>query len=211
MCKLTHGRPVRWTDSWEAPRGSARPACAEGRAGIPPIFDGSDSFDVLLTKTLPSAAFSSMVRKVHRRLSRFLDPIIDLDDFRQIVLTHAWQKRAAFRWQGESEFLRWLRSLACQLANYLLRGASRQVPGLLPEEWPDSADTPQQALQSAEEHACLAAARTRLHPAEQDVLQRHYECKESLVKIANLLGEQEDTIRNRHHRALAKLHQMLES
>jgi RNA polymerase sigma factor (sigma-70 family) len=154
-----------------------------------------------LTKVLESEAFTTMVRAVHRRYRRFLD----LDDFRQNVLLRAWEKRGSLQWQDRRACLGWLYVLARRLADGISRKANRAVPGPLPPEWPDDADTPEQALVRQEQRDWLRDKWAALDHADQELLHRRYDIGEQLTGIAEERGVNPDTLRHHLARLLTEL------
>ncbi len=119
-----------------------------------------------------------------------------------------WQQ--AGRFEGRSKVSTWLMSIARHKALTALR--SRQHDDITDhaETMADHADTPETAMQKADQTAMLRAALGQLTPAHREIINLVYYQEKKIEEVAEVLAIPLNTVKTRMHYARKRLAEILE-
>ena len=152
--------------------------------------------------------FSPEVIRLARRLLGWRNDS-DAQDIAQEVFVQAYLKRKSFR--GESSLRSWLTRITLNRAHTFHR---RRLTGLnvisrLLHRRKQHKSSPLESLVQDETASCVRDAVSRLGSADRELIVLHYLEQTPLNDIARLLGQTENALAVRLHRARKRLHDLL--
>jgi RNA polymerase sigma-70 factor (ECF subfamily) len=120
-----------------------------------------------------------------------------------------WQQ--AGRFEGRSKVSTWLMSIARHKALTALRSRQHDQIEDYAEIMADHADTPEAAMQKADQTAMVRAALGQLTPAHREIINLVYYQEKKIEEVAEILGIPLNTVKTRMHYARKRLAELLES
>ncbi len=160
-------------------------------------------------------AFQTLYQRHRDRILSFLIGIVgsraQAEEVMNEVFLAAW--RSADRFEGRSQPLTWLMSIARNQAISLLR-KQREVTGILDEvtyNLADGADGPHQHAEKSDNADILRRCINKLSPAHQAIVNLVYYQDCSVSEAAQILAVPQNTVKTRMFYARKKLSGMLEA
>lgn len=108
-------------------------------------------------------------------------------------------------------FEAWLYRIATALIADFYRRAARRPQAELSEVLSDSAPSPEEQVQQAQEEAVLRQAWRELNDEQQTILFLRFRERRTHEEVAGILGKSVDAVRNAQYRALSRLAGLLGS
>ena len=167
-------------------------------------------------------AFSKLVERhlktVYSFVIRFVGDPQEAEDIAQETFLKAWKSLKQYKVES-SKFKTWILRIARNTAIDYLR-KRKHIPfsefetedgqNILVETVPDSAELPDSLFAKLEDTATLSKAVAKLSPEAREVLLLHYTNGLTFLEIGEILGQPQNTVKSRHHRALLNLRTILE-
>lgn len=146
--------------------------------------------------------------RLHRFLERMMGQRAMAEEVMNEVFLAAWQSAA--RYEGRSEPLTWLLSIAHNKAASVLR-KRREATTLLDdaEEVADPADTPDVTLQKQDKSEIMRDCMTALSAQHRTILDLVYYQERSVSEAAEILAIPEGTVKTRMFHARKRLSELL--
>ena len=168
------------------------------------------------------AAFGTLVERhlkaVYSFVVRFVGSEHDAEDITQETFLKAWKSASNYRAEA-SAFKTWVLRIARNTAIDHLR-KKKHIPlsafenseghNVLAETVSDERELPDETMARMQDVQALTAALEHLHPNAREVLLLHYTNGLTFLEIGEMLGEKQNTIKSRHHRAVLQLRALLE-
>lgn len=162
-----------------------------------------------------AGAFQTLYQRHRDRILSFLIGIVgnraQAEEIMNEVFLAAW--RSADRFEGRSQPLTWLMSIARNQAISVLR-KQREVTGILDEvtyNLEDGADGPQQHAERSDDAAILRRCIDKLSPTHRAIVNLVYYQDCSVSEAAQILSVPQNTVKTRMFYARKKLSGMLEA
>ena len=166
-------------------------------------------------------AFSILVDRylkvVYSFVVRFVGDEHDAEDIVQETFLKAWKSAKSYN-ESTSKFKTWVLRIARNSAIDHLR-KRKQVPfsafdtdeglNMLAETVPDTAPLPDEEFAKAQDAESLNKAMQSLNPEAREILLLHYTSGLTFLEIGELLGQPQNTVKSRHHRAVLSLRKVL--
>ncbi len=167
-------------------------------------------------------AFSKLVERhlktVYSFVIRFVGDAQEAEDIAQETFLKAWKSLKQYKVES-SKFKTWILRIARNTAIDYLR-KRKNIPfsefetedgqNILVETVPDTAELPDLLFAKLEDTATLSKAVAKLSPEAREVLLLHYTNGLTFLEIGEILGQPQNTVKSRHHRALLNLRTILE-
>jgi len=167
------------------------------------------------------AAFSELVERhlgpVYSFVVRFVGDQHDAEDIVQETFLKAWKSAKSYR-EEASKFKTWILRIARNTAIDHLR-KKKHVPfsafdteegvNVLAETIPDSEELPDEKLAKVMDAESLTQAMQSLSPESREILLLHYTNGLTFLEIGEMLGQPQNTVKSRHHRAVLSLRKVL--
>lgn len=167
------------------------------------------------------AAFSELVERhlgaVYSFVVRFVGDQHDAEDIVQETFLKAWKSAKSYR-EEASKFKTWVLRIARNTAIDHLR-KKKHIPfsafdteegvNVLAETVPDSEELPDEKLAKAMDAESLTHAMQSLSPESREILLLHYTNGLTFLEIGEMLGQPQNTVKSRHHRAVLSLRKVL--
>ena len=133
----------------------------------------------------------------------------EAEDLTGTIFMKAWEALPRFRSRGAT-FRAWLYRIAHNAVIDRHRTRKAVVPLEQAHDWPDvEANSPEAALEEAQESARLAAALSQLSPRLREVILHRFVNGLSHVETAQVMGLRKGHVRVLQHRALGKMKDLL--
>lgn len=167
-------------------------------------------------------AFSKLVERhlktVYSFVIRFVGDAQEAEDIAQETFLKAWKSLKQYKVES-SKFKTWILRIARNTAIDYLR-KRKNIPfsefetedgqNILVETVPDTAELPDLLFAKLEDTATLSKAVAKLSPEAREVLLLHYTNGLTFLEIGEILGQPQNTVKSRHHRALLNLRTILD-
>ncbi len=167
-------------------------------------------------------AFSILVerhlRTVYSFVMRFVGDSHDAEDIVQDTFLKAWKSAAQYRVEA-SKFKTWVLRIARNTAIDFLR-KRKHIPfsefdtdtgqNVLLETIEDTTELADELFARAEDSEVLTQALKVLSHSAREILILHYTNGLTFLEIGEILGEPQNTVKSRHHRAILTLRLTLE-
>ena len=167
-------------------------------------------------------AFSKLVERhlktVYSFVIRFVGDPQEAEDIAQETFLKAWKSLKQYKVES-SKFKTWILRIARNTAIDYLR-KRKHIPfsefetedgqNILAETVPDTAELPDSLFAKLEDTATLNDAVAKLSPEAREVLLLHYTNGLTFLEIGEILGQPQNTVKSRHHRALLTLRTILD-
>ena len=167
------------------------------------------------------AAYATLVERhlkaVYSFVMRFVGDAHDAEDITQDTFLKAWKSAKQYR-EEASKFKTWILRIARNTAIDHLR-KRKNVPfsqfdtdegvNLLAETVADPEALPDELFASVQDAEVVRKAVDRLAPEAREILLLHYTNGLTFLEIGETLGEPQNTVKSRHHRAILNLRKML--
>lgn len=167
------------------------------------------------------AAFSTLVERhlktVYSFVVRFVGNEQEAEDIVQETFLKAWKNARQYRAEA-SKFKTWVLRIARNSAIDHLRKRKHiafsefenaEGQNVLAETVADPNELPDELFARKEEVSELQAAMERLSPEAREILLLHYTNGLTFLEIGELLGQPQNTVKSRHHRAILSLKKAL--
>ena len=168
-------------------------------------------------------AFSQLVERhlktVYSFVVRFVGNEHEAQDITQETFLKAWRAARTYRTEA-SKFKTWVLRIARNSAVDYLR-KKKHIPfsqfdtaegeNVLIETTPDPAALPEELFAKAQDAQRLGAAVQQLAPDAREILLLHYTNGLTFLEIGELLGQPQNTVKSRHHRAILNLRKALQN
>ena len=166
-------------------------------------------------------AFSTLVQRhlttVYSFVVRFVGDAHDAEDIVQETFLKAWKSAKQYR-EEASKFKTWVLRIARNAAIDHLR-KRKYIPfsqfdtddghNMLVETVPDTEALPDEVLAKAHDAQVVQAALAGLSPDAREIMLLHYTNGLTFLEIGEMLGEPQNTVKSRHHRAMLALRKAL--
>lgn len=171
-------------------------------------------------------AFAELVERhlktVYSFVVRFVGSKEEAEDISQETFLKAWKNIRKYE-SKTSKFKTWILRIARNTAIDHLR-KKKHIPfsqfsaktesgddgaALFAETVPDTSPLPSELFATIENSEILAGALEQLSPEYREVLLLHYQSGLTFLEIGEALGEPQNTVKSRHHRALKTLRKVL--
>ena len=166
-------------------------------------------------------AFSLLVERhlttVYSFVVRFVGNAHDADDIVQETFVKAWKSAKQYR-EEASRFKTWVLHIARNAAIDHLR-KRKYVPfsqfdtedghNMLVETVADTEALPDEAFAKLQDAEVVQEALAQLSPDAREILLLHYTNELTFLEIGEMLGEPQNTVKSRHHRAIISLRKIL--
>ena len=174
------------------------------------------SFEALISDSSrgDERAFRSLYSHLADRVFKFIRSRTanrdDALDITQDTFTDLWRALSKagsrFEYQGESQLVAFIYTIASRkLARYYrfrrVHVSLEDIADIVPDET---------EFGHSQEMADVAAAVSKMSKNDQEIIQFRYIAGLPFAEIAELTGESENTLKVRHHRAIARLRNLLE-
>lgn len=166
-------------------------------------------------------AFEELIARhlkgVYSFVLRFVGDDAEAEDIVQETFVKAWRSAKQYRVES-SKFKTWLLRIARNSAIDFLRKRkhiafsefeNEQGQNVLAETVPDPAALPDELFASAQDAQALRNALQKLSPGAREILLLHYTNGLTFLEIGEMLGEPQNTVKSRHHRAVLQLRKIL--
>jgi RNA polymerase sigma-70 factor (ECF subfamily) len=159
-------------------------------------------------------AMQVLFARHHVRVYRFVlrlvsDPTIAEDMISEVFLD-VW--RQAGRFEGRSAVSTWLLSIARFKALSALRKRSdEELDEETAEAIPDTADTPEEAVQKKDKSEILRECLKSLSPEHREIVDLVYYHEKSVEEVAEIVGIPENTVKTRMFYARKRLSELLKA
>lgn len=167
------------------------------------------------------AAFSMLVERhlktVYSFVVRFVGNSQETEDIVQETFLKAWKSARQYR-QESSKFKTWVLRIARNTAIDFLRKRKNiafsefensEGQNVLAETVPDTAELQDELFARRQDIDALMKAIESLSVEAKEILLLHYTNGLTFLEIGELLGEPQNTVKSRHHRAIQSLKKIL--
>ena len=168
-------------------------------------------------------AFSALtgrhLKTVYSFVMRFVGDSQDAEDITQETFLKAWKSAKQYR-EDASKFKTWVLRIARNSAIDHLR-KRKHVPfsqfdtedghNVLVETVPDTESLPEELFAKLQDAEVVQKALEELSPDAREIMLLHYTNGLTFLEIGEMLGEPQNTVKSRHHRAIINLRKILGS
>ena len=159
-------------------------------------------------------AMQVLFARHHVRVYRFVlrlvgDPTIAEDTISEVFLD-VW--RQAGRFEGRSAVSTWLLSIArFKALSALRKRTDEELDEETAEAIPDTADTPEEAVQKKDKSEILRECLKSLSPEHREIVDLVYYHEKSVEEVAEIVGIPENTVKTRMFYARKRLSELLKA
>ena len=159
-------------------------------------------------------AMQVLFARHHVRVYRFVlrlvsDPTIAEDTISEVFLD-VW--RQAGRFEGRSAVSTWLLSIArFKALSALRKRTDEELDEETAEAIPDTADTPEEAIQKKDKSEVLRECLKSLSPEHREIVDLVYYHEKSVEEVAEIVGIPENTVKTRMFYARKRLSELLKA
>ena len=157
------------------------------------------------------------LKTVYSFVVRFVGDSNEAEDIVQETFLKAWKSASKYR-EEASKFKTWVLRVARNTAIDHLR-KRKHVPfsqfdtedghNVLVETVPDTQSLPDELLATFQDAEMVQEALAQLSPDAREVVLLHYMNGLTFLEIGDMLGEPQNTVKSRHHRAIIHLRKIL--
>ena len=159
-------------------------------------------------------AMEVLYARHHLRIYRFVLRVVNdaatAEDLTSDVFLDVWKQ--AGRFEGRSQVSTWMLAIARYKAmSALRRQADDPLDGVIANEIPESADSPEVIVHKQHESAVLRQCLRQLSPTHREVIDLVYYHEKSVAEVAEITGVPPNTVKTRMFHARKRVAALLDA